>query len=71
MPIFEYQCPKCHHRMEVLERTSKPTRHNCPHCKDTVMEKQFSTFACGSGQPEPEPPSCSGGSCATGQCPFS
>ncbi|MGQ0811632.1 MAG: FmdB family zinc ribbon protein [Nitrospiraceae bacterium] len=45
MPIFEYLCRECNHRFEALvQGTTSP---NCPSCKATTLEKQFSAFGVG------------------------
>ena len=45
MPIFEYQCDKCHKIEEELEMHKTESHHNlfCPNCKDGVMKKIIST----------------------------
>lgn len=70
MPIFEYKCPNCHHQMEILEKTMNPPAHKCPECAKVNLEKQISTFACGSSQPEPAAPPCRE-NCSSGHCPYS
>jgi len=32
MPIYEYECAKCGHRFEEIERFDSPTRRKCPVC---------------------------------------
>lgn len=46
MPLFEYQCKTCGHRFEALVIGSRQPR--CPRCESLDLEKQFSTFGCGS-----------------------
>jgi putative FmdB family regulatory protein len=43
MPIFEYLCEDCGKRFEVLMRGSE--KPQCPKCKGTHLEQQFSAFA--------------------------
>ncbi|TET82140.1 zinc ribbon domain-containing protein [candidate division TA06 bacterium] len=33
MPIYEYECKKCGHRFEKIERTNSSERKVCPVCK--------------------------------------
>ena len=79
MPLYEYHCPACRSRFEVLVRST--TSVTCPKCGGTGAEKLLSTFATtvtkdqprcpGSGRPGP---GCAGGGnapCAGGSCPFS
>lgn len=32
MPLYEYQCVKCHRRTEKIENVSGPHLKKCPHC---------------------------------------
>lgn len=32
MPIYEYQCQACEHRLEALQRVSEPPLTTCPDC---------------------------------------
>jgi putative FmdB family regulatory protein len=37
MPIYEYQCSNCGHKLEELQRISEEPLTKCPHCgKDTL-----------------------------------
>jgi len=36
MPIYEYQCKKCHHRFERIQRFSDPHVKKCPECGGAV-----------------------------------
>jgi len=53
MPLYEYRCPECDTRLEILRRISEADAELvCPNCKTALMTRQFSTFAttgCGSG----------------------
>jgi putative FmdB family regulatory protein len=51
MPLYEYRCPQCGHRFEVLQRMGQGAEGLiCPRCGAEKVEKQFSTFAsAGSG----------------------
>ncbi|MBN2208666.1 MAG: zinc ribbon domain-containing protein [Candidatus Coatesbacteria bacterium] len=33
MPLYEYKCVKCGHRMEVLLDVDEPEPESCPECK--------------------------------------
>lgn len=46
MPLYEYRCPDCGHRFEVLQRLGEGAETvTCPSCDRPAPEKQFSTFA--------------------------
>jgi putative FmdB family regulatory protein len=46
MPLYEYQCAKCGHRFEVLQRMGESGESlTCPECGADRPEKQLSTFA--------------------------
>ncbi len=32
MPLYEYQCEKCHHRFEKIQKFSDPAPEHCPSC---------------------------------------
>jgi putative FmdB family regulatory protein len=32
MPIYEYECKKCHHRFERIQKFSDPHVKKCPEC---------------------------------------
>ena len=32
MPLYEYECKKCHHRFERIQKFSDPPLTECPHC---------------------------------------
>jgi putative FmdB family regulatory protein len=36
VPLYEYECTKCHKRTEKIERTSGPHLKKCPHCGSKV-----------------------------------
>ncbi len=33
MPLYEYECKKCHHRFEEIQQYSDPPIRKCPKCK--------------------------------------
>ena len=46
MPLYEYRCPDCGHRFEILQRLGAgPDDVICPQCGRKKPDKQFSTFA--------------------------
>jgi putative FmdB family regulatory protein len=36
MPIYEYECKKCHHRFERIQKFSDPKIKKCPDCGGPV-----------------------------------
>jgi len=42
MPIYEYECKKCGHQMEVLQRMSDDPLKDCPECNKPEMKKLIS-----------------------------
>lgn len=36
MPLYEYECAKCHKRTEKIEHVSGPHLKKCPHCGGKV-----------------------------------
>ena len=64
MPIFEYKCQKCGHKIDFLEKSSGKIKHICEKCGSSKMQKLFSGFSVGKVDQ-------SNNSCSTGTCPFS
>lgn len=42
MPIYEYECTKCGHRLEALQKTSEAPLKKCPECHKPTLEKLVS-----------------------------
>jgi putative FmdB family regulatory protein len=38
MPLYEYQCKKCHHRFERIQKFSDPHVKRCPDCGGPVEQ---------------------------------
>lgn len=38
MPLYEYECKKCHHRFELIQKFSDPPVSKCPQCKGKVQK---------------------------------
>lgn len=38
MPIYEYQCKKCKHKFEKIQKFSDPHTKKCPKCKGPVEQ---------------------------------
>jgi len=38
MPLYEYQCKKCHHRFERIQKFSDPLVKKCPECGGAVEQ---------------------------------
>lgn len=36
MPLYEYECQKCHKRTEKIEKVDGPHLKKCPHCAGKV-----------------------------------
>jgi putative FmdB family regulatory protein len=36
MPLYEYECKKCHHRFEKIQKYSDPHMRKCPDCGGRV-----------------------------------
>ncbi len=45
MPIYEYQCPHCQHRFELLQKISDPAPADCPRCAQPRPRKLVSSVA--------------------------
>jgi putative FmdB family regulatory protein len=40
MPLYEYQCDACGHRVEVIQKFSDPPLEQCPKCGGAVHKLQ-------------------------------
>jgi putative FmdB family regulatory protein len=40
LPLYEYECTKCHNKTEKIERVSGPHLKKCPHCGGKVERVQ-------------------------------
>lgn len=45
MPFYEYQCTKCGHEEEVLQKISDKPLKKCPACGKSSMQKKVSAAA--------------------------
>lgn len=45
MPIYEYQCESCEHRLEALQKISDQLLTDCPECAKPSLKKQISAAA--------------------------
>jgi putative FmdB family regulatory protein len=78
MPIYEYQCKSCGHRLEALQSFSDAPLIDCPECRTAALEKLISAAGFqlkGSGwyvsdykakkssQEDSPPPACGQGAC--------
>jgi len=45
MPFYEYQCSKCGHEEEVLQKISDKPLKKCPECGKLSMQKKVSAAA--------------------------
>jgi putative FmdB family regulatory protein len=46
MPMYEFECPKCHEDFEELVRSAEAVKDMaCPNCGSRKVKKKFSTFA--------------------------
>ena len=42
MPIYEYQCQKCHHHLEALQKISDKPLRECPECGKHSLQRLMS-----------------------------
>ena len=45
MPIYEYQCENCEHKMEAIQKISDAPLKDCPVCKQETLRKLVSAAA--------------------------
>lgn len=42
MPIYEYQCSACGHRMEAIQKMADQPLKDCPNCNEPQLSKLVS-----------------------------
>lgn len=42
MPIYEYECESCGHRLEAIQKMSDPVLTDCPTCGKSALKKLVS-----------------------------
>ncbi|MGE7991775.1 FmdB family zinc ribbon protein [Pseudomonas sp. NPDC089554] len=42
MPLYDYQCSACDHRLEALQKISAAPLTDCPACQAPALKKQLS-----------------------------
>jgi putative FmdB family regulatory protein len=45
MPIYEYQCEACEHKLEKLQKISDEPLKECPQCEEPALNKLISAAA--------------------------
>ncbi len=45
MPIYEYECEKCGHRLEAIQKFSDAPLADCPECNESALKKLVSSAA--------------------------
>ncbi|MBL4581651.1 MAG: zinc ribbon domain-containing protein [Gammaproteobacteria bacterium] len=45
MPIYEYQCTKCEHKLEALQKMSEKALLDCPACGKPSLDKLISAVS--------------------------
>ena len=42
MPIYEYECGTCGHRLEAIQKMNEPVLKDCPACGQSALKKLIS-----------------------------
>lgn len=45
MPIYEYQCQACDHKLEAIQKVGDPPLKSCPACSKRKLKKRLSAGA--------------------------
>ncbi|MCI0448488.1 MAG: zinc ribbon domain-containing protein [Chlorobi bacterium] len=45
MPIYEYQCSNCGHKLDELQRISEPPLTKCPNCRKDTLKRLIGSGA--------------------------
>ncbi|RJP18265.1 MAG: zinc ribbon domain-containing protein [Candidatus Abyssobacteria bacterium SURF_5] len=69
MPIYEFECQKCHHSFEALLQSSSSTFPRCEKCQSKRVKKCVSRFGFSVGGKTVTSTGSSGcGSCTSSSC---
>jgi len=74
MPLYEYECPGCGKRLEVLQKVGEDGKSlSCPECGLTGLRRLLSVAAVqvASGAGPAAGPGCGAGGCPAGGSGFS
>ncbi len=47
MPLYEYRCQHCQHKVMLYHKTFTQSPSFCPHCNHNALQRLFSTFSVG------------------------
>ncbi|MGE5302164.1 MAG: FmdB family zinc ribbon protein [Alphaproteobacteria bacterium] len=67
MPIYEYQCRRCHHNFEQIILSTRE-KVICPQCDSRAVEKRLSVFSSPSCESEKSVPTSGCGGCGPQGC---
>jgi putative FmdB family regulatory protein len=45
MPLYEYRCNQCQHKVMLYRKTFSQSPTLCPHCGNDTLKRIFSTFS--------------------------
>lgn len=45
MPIYEYQCDSCNHKLEIIQKVSDEPMRFCPECGEERLRKLISSVS--------------------------
>ena len=45
MPIYEYQCDQCKHKLEIIQKISDEPLKFCPECGEETLRKLISSVS--------------------------
>lgn len=45
MPIYEYQCDSCNHKLEIIQKISDEPLRFCPECGEASLRKLISSVS--------------------------
>lgn len=68
MPIYEYACMACGHRLETMQKMSDAPLRNCPVCEESALHKLMSVVGVHIKGSRTKPTSAET-MCGAGACP--
>ncbi len=69
MPIYEYECKACGHRLEALQKMSDEPLRECPACHEQQLHKLMSATGGFQFKSKTQNSCPAASSCGSGSCP--
>ena len=69
MPIYEYRCEACGHKLEAMQKMSDEPLRECPQCHAPQLKKLMSAAGSFQFKEKSAGATCPASGCGSGACP--